>query len=127
MMDRWLVGTTHIQGIYVPHTLFRQLLTRLIAKWYFPDLVHCLWCSTVTLLVVGRLVLGFILSNECITLICGLVQLQCYCYVCEKPAPCKRWTIGTANPFLGHCDANIDFSLWSKVKELEADTSRLRH
>ena len=32
-------------------------------------------------------------------------QLQCYCYVCEKPAPCEKWTEG--DPCLRHCDATV--------------------
>jgi hypothetical protein len=31
----------------------------------------------------------------------------CYCYVCDKPAPCAEWTISTS-----HCNA-YDSALWN--------------
>ncbi|CAA0409701.1 unnamed protein product [Arabidopsis thaliana] len=31
----------------------------------------------------------------------------CYCYVCDKPAPCAEWTLSTS-----HCNA-YDSALWN--------------
>ncbi|CAO2821383.1 unnamed protein product [Amaranthus hypochondriacus] len=40
---------------------------------------------------------------------------MCYCYVCEKPAPCEKWTKG--DPCLRHCDATVDCPSSNRLKE----------
>ncbi|KAL2921639.1 Cold shock protein 1 [Bienertia sinuspersici] len=42
---------------------------------------------------------------------------MCYCYVCEKPAPCKSWTEGSIYYYLKHCDAT-DIPLWRRMKDV---------
>ncbi|ESQ43072.1 hypothetical protein EUTSA_v10015504mg, partial [Eutrema salsugineum] len=35
---------------------------------------------------------------------------QCYCYVCDKPAPCEQWAVSSS-----HCNA-WDSTLWKLMK-----------
>ncbi|MQL71890.1 hypothetical protein Taro_004231 [Colocasia esculenta] len=38
---------------------------------------------------------------------------QCYCYVCDKPAPCEKWK----DLPQGHCNATDQDDLWKKLRK----------
>jgi len=41
---------------------------------------------------------------------------MCYCYICEIPAPCKKWTNVSKDRSLNHCDASEDSEFWRTHK-----------
>ncbi|XP_021762829.1 uncharacterized protein LOC110727567 [Chenopodium quinoa] len=49
---------------------------------------------------------------------------MCYCYICDIPAPCKRWDESSKCPGVRHCDATDESALWRLHRTLEKNASR---
>lgn len=44
---------------------------------------------------------------------------MCYCYICDVPAPCRKWNEGSKDHSLSHCHAAANSPFWKTLRDQE--------